>query len=412
MRLQGTYWGSKLSHEDQRLVNELRNRFNPRQIPIRYDTDFNFYRWILNADRSSKIHGNLDLAERNLRNHFRYRQALRLDTEPVPSWEENPIHQCRLLPKGVIKGRDCYNRLLWYTEFRSIDMQGLMHKFRSSEMLIYHFWLYEELLRMVNEHESRTGVLSALHFVVSMAGYDMNPFGMLFVTSGSMGYYTHLFHYEHYPELVYPMDILNVAKWMTIPYRMIKSIMPYGFSDRFRVHDTHFMPALQQEINITDIPVWLSGKRKGVDVCHALKVLPEDYWQGSESDPPPEALHHLTVGARRRKFITVEIHRPNTKLSWYFTTDAELHFGVFLHVPKRDTELKHNIDDMDMVEPWFRLAGRLVPEENSLICERPGLYYLVFCNKTSWITKKHVRIQLEMETAPQNYRLLQRTFSI
>lgn len=95
-----------------------------------------------------------------------------------------------------------------------------------------------------------------------MNGYEINPFTMLFVSSGTLSYYTQLFHYEHYPELVNPIELVNIAKWIFVPYRLVKTMMPAGFTDRFRLHDGNFLQTLTEDMAIEDIPETLGGKNK------------------------------------------------------------------------------------------------------------------------------------------------------
>lgn len=94
---------------------------------------------------------------------------------------------------------------------------------------------------------------------------------MLFVSSGTLSYYSQLFHYENYPELVNPIEMVNIAKWIHVPYKLIKTMMPAGFSERFRLHDGHFLPTLTSEINIEHIPTSLGGKDP-VRFCYVISI--------------------------------------------------------------------------------------------------------------------------------------------
>lgn len=58
-----------------------------------------------------------------------------------------------------------------------------------------------------------------------MTGFALNPFSSSFVYSGTLSYYSQLFHYENYPELIYPIELVNIARWVQLPYRMIKGMV-------------------------------------------------------------------------------------------------------------------------------------------------------------------------------------------
>lgn len=95
-----------------------------------------------------------------------------------------------------------------------------------------------------------------------MNGYEINPFTMLFVSSGTLSYYSQLLHYDNYPELVNPIELVNIAKWIHMPYKIIKAMMPAGFSDRFRLYDGNFLQQLETEIDSDYIPITLGGKNE------------------------------------------------------------------------------------------------------------------------------------------------------
>lgn len=58
---------------------------------------------------------------------------------------------------------------------------------------------------------------------------------------------------------VTPVDIVNISKWIHLPYKLAKAMMPNGFSDKFRLHDKHYLSTLCQDISLDDIPVSLGG---------------------------------------------------------------------------------------------------------------------------------------------------------
>lgn len=59
-----------------------------------------------------------------LNNHLRYRKALNLDVEHIPSFDENPIFTKKLMPRGeILEKTDSSNRLLWYIEYATITVE-------------------------------------------------------------------------------------------------------------------------------------------------------------------------------------------------------------------------------------------------------------------------------------------------
>uniref|UniRef100_A0A915P7T7 CRAL-TRIO domain-containing protein n=1 Tax=Meloidogyne floridensis TaxID=298350 RepID=A0A915P7T7_9BILA len=200
---------------------------------------------------------------------------------------------------------------------------------------------------------------------------------MLFVSSGTLSYYSQLLHYDNYPDLVYPIEMVNIAKWIYIPYRLIKSMMPVGFVDRFRLHDANFLENLCMEINLDYIPHSLGGQNQA------------------------------------RKFLS---------LIWYFRTDGIIQFGVFFEplrnerkenkqngkylngnhngiitpTPGTRPSIEYFEKNMEWVYMWFKLTAKIHHEWDSVECTQPGIYWIIFSNCHSWIHKRYVEVIIQL----------------
>ncbi|KAI6191381.1 CRAL-TRIO domain-containing protein [Aphelenchoides bicaudatus] len=398
-----TAFGEPLGVDSQKVVNEVRLRIN-QPIHPNFDSDFNIYRFVLNAERGHNRKDVIENAAKALNQHLRLRKCLRLDELPDVAFDDNPLFKRRLLPCGKIESNtDNANRLLWFIEYETISVEYIAHGMKSSEACRYQFMQFEHMLRRVNQQEAATGKLSSLRHVVDMNNYEINPFTMLFVSSGTLSYYSQLFHYENYPELVYPIEFVNIAKWIHVPYKLIKAMMPAGFGERFRLHDGHFLPTLSSEINVEHIPTTLGGTDPERKCTPAEKLAPADYWK-----PPKleiiEALETLHVSARRLKYFRIDVdHVPKT-LSWYFTTDGDVYFGVYFEPYNSQNKAnggKHekedlHFDSMEMVYPFLKLTAKLVHEFDAIQCTRPGTYYVVFSNKHSWVKSRSVDLLIQL----------------
>ncbi|XGW30302.1 hypothetical protein V3C99_009353 [Haemonchus contortus] len=385
-----TSFGEPLSDESQRYVNEVRSRIT-QPISSTFNTDFNIYRFVMSAERLHKKEKDIvDAAAKALNNHLRIRKALDLDNQPVRGYDENPMFAKKLMPRGeILNVHDAHNRLLWYIEYATITVESIAHAIQSSQACKYQFWQFENMLRKVMAQEEKTGRLSAIRHIVDMNGYEINPFTMVFVSSGTLAYYSQLFHYENYPELVTPVDIVNIARWIHVPYKIAKTMMPAGFSDKFRLHDSNFLKALTEDIDLNNIPTTLGGNNESITCIGAEKLQPCEYWTPENS----ELLHHLEhlhIPAKKTRYITLEISEPKT-LSWYFRTDGDIYFGVF-YESKHETKNEHHLDtdSMDMIYPWLKLSAKLVHEKDSVDCQKSGRYHIVFCNKHSWLSRRTI----------------------
>ncbi|TKR81057.1 hypothetical protein L596_014996 [Steinernema carpocapsae] len=340
------------------------------------------------------------------------RKALKLDTmEDIP-FVKNPIFTRRLLPCGTIQNEtDSCNRLLWFMEYATINVEGIAHGMRSSDACLFQFWQFEHMLRRVNNQEDKTGKLSSLRHVIDMNGYEINPFTMLFVSSGTLSYYSQLFHYENYPELVTPIDMVNIAKWIHVPYKLARTMMPAGFTERFRLHDGHYIQFLKDEIKEEDIPTSLGGKNTEISCLPAVTLKQEEYWKPTDFKTI-ETLETIHVSPRKMKNLHVDVEQQNNaKLTWYFKSDGDIYFGVFYQPAGGEAhhgkEKEVDIDALEMVYPWLKIGARLVHEQGAVECVRPGRYYIVFSNKQSWLHRRtidfHVQITAESSSKRIHY---------
>jgi len=395
-----TQFGQPLSSESKKLVNEVRLKLK-EPIHPNFNTDFNIYRFILNAERQfNKTKDVVESAAKYLNQHLKFRRCLHLDElEDVP-FEKNPIFRRNFLPIGeLLPKTDSSGRILWYVEYATITVEDIAHALRSSAACRYQFWQFEHMLRRVNKQEKETGKFSSLRHIVDMTGYEINPFMMLFVSSGNLSYYSNLFHYEHYPELVYPVEIVNIAKWIHAPYRLVKAFMPAGFTDRFRLYDNHFLEELKKEIKAEDIPESLGGLNKDIKCIPAVKMTEGDYWQ-APSEKVLDQLEMLHVSAKKQKIFKVDIpeNSPIKTLSWYYRSDGDIYFGVF-HDPlnsKKKEEKEIDPDSKEMVYPYLKGAAKLVHEFDYVDLEKPGTYYLVLCNRHSWLHRRNIEIVVQL----------------
>jgi hypothetical protein len=399
-----TQHGEPLSQESKKLVNEVRLRLT-QPIHPNFNTDFNIYRFVLNAERQySKTKDIIEAAAKGVNNHLRLRKCLHLDEiEDVP-FSKNPIFVNRYLPQGEIrKETDIQGRPLWFVEYATITIEGIAHSIRSSAAIRYQFWQFEHMLRHVMKQEEQTGKLSSLRHIVDLTGYEINPFMMIFVSSGTLSYYSNLLHYENFPELVYPVEIVNVTKWVHMPYKLVKTMMPAGFTDRFRLYDNQFLDTLGKEMSIEDIPESLGGKNKEIKCIPAVHIAQEDYWK-PPSDLLLTLLESFHVSAKKQKFFKIEIpeNQQRKTLSWYFKNDGDIFFGIFFDptttssaavngkksVAKEEKDLE--TETKEMVLPFVKITAKFVHEFDYLDLEKPGSYYLLFCNRHSWLHRRNL----------------------
>ncbi|CEF61840.1 CRAL-TRIO domain and GOLD domain-containing protein [Strongyloides ratti] len=393
-----TLFGESLSEESKKLIKEVRGKLTEKIHP-NFDNDFNIYRFILSSERLHKKKDEIiKHAVETLNNHLRIRRSLSLDEMEDLPFEDNLLFKKQFMPQGmIVDGIDKNNRLMWYIEYATISVDTIAHGMRSSQSCILQFYQFEHMLKKVNKQEKKTGKLSSLRHVIDMNGYEINPFTMLFVSSGTLSYYSQLFHYENYPELVTPIEIVNIAKWIHVPYKLAKTMMPTGFSERFRLHDDKFIHHLKEEVDKKYIPLSLGGDNSNIKCIPSKKLQENEYWK-PKYPKILTLLEPLYVGARKNKYICIHVETPK-KLGWYFKTDGDVYFGIFYdskNIVSDDDHEKIDTDKLEMVYPWLKISAKLVHEGGSINLEKPGKYYMTFGNKHSWLTKKYIDLSIQL----------------
>uniref|UniRef100_A0A0R3RUG0 CRAL-TRIO domain-containing protein n=1 Tax=Elaeophora elaphi TaxID=1147741 RepID=A0A0R3RUG0_9BILA len=399
-----TNFGEPLSTESKKLVDEVRLKIN-QAIHPNFDNDFNIYRFVLACERVQKKKKDVVVtAAKTLNNHLRIRKVFNLDNLPDLPFRENPMYSLKLFPMGeILNVTDNHNRLLWYVEYKTVNVEAIAHTLRTSESIRLQFRQFEHMLRKVNQQENKTGRLSGLRHIVDLRGYEINPFTMIFATNGNLAYFSQLLHFDNYPELVSPVEMVNTSKWIHVPYKIARTMMPDSFTERFRLYNENFLPNLLKEIKIEDIPLTLGGKNEEIQ-CQPAEQ--EQYGKPRNIEPLSN-LETIIISPGKRRQIYVDVKEKGGRLQWYFTTDSDIQFGIF-YEPLHQTissngaisgmrqEKEIDIDELEMVYPWLRLSARLVPEADSIECTTPGRYWIIICNKSSWMRRKTVNLVIQL----------------
>ncbi|MCP9262926.1 hypothetical protein DINM_006294 [Dirofilaria immitis] len=359
-RTVSTNFGEPLTTESKKLVDEVRLKIN-QAIHPNFDNDFNIYRFVLACERALKKKKDIvNTAAKALNNHLRIRKAFNL---------------------------------------------AIAHVLRSSESIRLQFRHFEHLLRRVNQQEKKTGRLSGIKHIIDMNGYEINPFIMILTTNGNLAYLSRLLHFDNYPELINPVEMVNSPKWIHVAYKIARTMMPESFVERFRLYNENFLSDLLKEIKIEDIPTNLGGKNEEI---HCQPAAYEQYAK-LESLESPGNLETIIISPGKRRLIYVDVKEKGNRLQWYFTTDGDINFGPPYQILSSNEsndmrqEQDINIDELEMVYPWFKLAAKLVSEADSIECTRPGRYWIVICNKLSWIRRKTVNLVIQLVYKDNDY---------
>lgn len=112
------------------------------------------------------------------------------------------------------------------------------------------------------------------------------------------------------------------------------------------------------------------------------------------------------VSAKKQKFYKIEIPegQPLKTLSWYFQNDGDIFFGIFydsslsssgaISNGKKSSAVKEekefDTEAKEMVTPFVKITAKFVHEFDFLDLEKPGTYYILFCNRHSWLHRRNL----------------------
>lgn len=102
---------------------------------------------------------------------------------------------------------------------------------------------------------------------------------------------------------VNPLEMVNISKWIHVPYKIARAMMPDGFTERFRLHDENFLPILLKEIKIENIPATLGGKNEAITFNYFMYLLKSLVIYGQT---PKSFLRRELFGTYLQQFIVIQ----------------------------------------------------------------------------------------------------------
>jgi hypothetical protein len=264
----------------------------------------------------------------------------------------------------------------------------------------------------VNERERETGAMSGIVGVLDVRTLSLTNGFMSSVKGGHMNYVTQLLHYEHYPELAYPVHVINVSKILMVPYKMIRPFMPHDFTHKFRINDSTYKKDLLEHMTTSELPEQLGGENtKARAPLPPNKIDPSEFYyarlsrDGEDDAPSSDQLCQIHVAARKRRIYRIECSSGST-LNWRIEGDAEFVFGIFFQPIGIESTSKKNssksssqvdLDRMEMIIPCMLVVTKGVPEQGSHQSTEDGSYYFLFCNDQSWFCRRHIQAKIEID---------------
>lgn len=74
---------------------------------------------------------------------------------------------------------------------------------------------------------------------------------------------------------------------------------------------------------------------------------------------------------------------------------------MIINGSKQEKEV--NIGELEMIYPFFKMAAKNKHESGSVECTKPGRYWFVFRDESSWL-QKEIRITMQLSDGSQTRR--------
>jgi len=213
---------------------------------------------------------------------------------------------------------------------------------------------------------------------------------------------------NNFPEVMKNIFVIKAPKIFPIAYALVKPFLNEVTRNKVKILGGDWKTELLEYIDESNLPEYYGGKCRDPDgnpkcktkICYGGEV-PSSYYhkQSDKADILMEESYQVECVKRGSALkLNYEVDAPGSILSWqYRSLDHDIGFGVFFS----DKDRK-NSKDMEEVIPTERRNCHMIPEEGSILCEKPGIYILRFDNSYSWTRNKKIFYNVEISTVTEN----------
>uniref|UniRef100_A0A914X9M5 CRAL-TRIO domain-containing protein n=1 Tax=Plectus sambesii TaxID=2011161 RepID=A0A914X9M5_9BILA len=374
---------SAITPKERAMIEKLRDAVKD-DLSAFYDTDYNLLRWLQGHNND------IDTVVHKLRCHLRFRKCWDLDNMHNRSRDDD-IHSH--WPDGLtgLSGK-VDDAIVNVEQAGSVDYWGKMQTYSGIEVMKSRVYDLEMMLFNVMKHEKETGRQASIIYIMDLKDLQYSA-QLVSLVTGPLRCLSQ-FMTDHYVELTKYFVFVNMPTFFYHIYRLAQPLIP----ERTRNKGRFLGPDWRREILDYSHPTALPdfwNIEGGESLFSANLKRPVKYDVEKYCKKAISAEHKLlSVAAGRTEFISVSV-AAGAQLKWSVFTDGEFGFGVFYASDPAETdEMK-----LEMVYPQFHRVAtpNVTPLEDSLLCEKAGVYKFWFDNKTAWWypVKVHHKIRVD-----------------
>ncbi|XP_078362571.1 SEC14-like protein 2 [Oculina patagonica] len=384
-----------LTTEQQQILAQFRDCVSDVLQP---DHDDHFLlRWLRARDFS------IEKAEFMLRESLNVRRRLGLDS--LVETYKVPEVLSKFYPGGYF-GYDRDGSPVFIDPIGQIDFKGLLSSVKKEEIVRFKAYLGEYGMFLGRQQSAKLGKrIDQIVMVMDMEGLGLKhlwrPGVMVFNTVTS-------FYEDNFPEVMKNILVIKAPKIFPIAYALVKPFLSEVTRNKVKILGGDWKTELLEYIDEENLPEYYGGSCRDPDgdpLCRSKICYGGDvpaFYYGKENDKADSLKEEsYQVGCVKRGTalkLNFEVDSPGSVLSWqYRSLDHDIGFGVFfIEKDKRSSKV------LEEMIPTERRNCHMVPEEGSILCEKPGIYILRFDNSYSWTRNKKIFYNVEISTSTDN----------
>ncbi|GIY75919.1 SEC14-like protein 2 [Caerostris extrusa] len=205
----------------------------------------------------------------------------------------------------------------------------------------------------------------------------------------------------NYPERLKTAYIINASVYFSLIFSIIKPLLSGNTIKKISIHGKEgWKENLVEVIDADVLPGFLGGNRTDPDgnancvqsVKHGQNIPKEYYMTKSVNrlkDQP--TAKRLIVSRKSKTPIELEVDESGSTIEYEFETDSkDIGFGLFYK------ETANNKCECVELIPKQRIDTHLSSETGLFLCDKAGIYMLMFDNTYSWIHQKEIYYKVQV----------------
>lgn len=384
----------KLTTEQKQILDKFRHCVSDILQP-KHD-DYFLLRWLRARDF------NIEKAEFMLRESMNARKHLGLDT--LLETYQVPEVLSKYYP-GSYFGYDKEGSPVFVDPIGQIDFRGLLSAVSKEEIMKFKAYLGEYGMHLAREEAEKRGIRSE-QIVMLM---DMEGLGLKHLWKPGVMLFNSItaFYEDNFPEVMKIILLIKAPKIFPVAYALVKPFLNEVTRNKVKILGGDWKTELLEYIDEDNLPEYYGGKCRDPDgnpkcktkICYGGDV-PACYYRKENRRSDSLKEESFQVGCVKRGTalrLSYEVEAPGSILSWqYWSLDHDIGFGVYFS----EKETKNSRDVEEMI-PSERRNCHMIPEEGSILCEKPGIYILRFDNSYSWTRNKKIFYNVEISTVAE-----------